>query len=85
MCVLPAWGQVRLNEVVARAGSYEAGIEAAREKTAQAALGTRESLAVQGSLGRALTAAGDLKKAFLEAVTPRGAYIKALKRELLGR
>jgi outer membrane protein TolC len=39
VCTLPAWGQVRLSDVVARAASYDAGIEAAKEKTAQAALG----------------------------------------------
>ncbi|NWF84970.1 MAG: TolC family protein [Bryobacteraceae bacterium] len=39
ICALPAWGQIRLSEVVSRAASYDAGIEAAKEKTAQAALG----------------------------------------------
>lgn len=39
MCTWPALGQVRLSEVLARAAAYDAGLEAARERSAAAALG----------------------------------------------
>lgn len=75
LCACPSPAQVRLSEALARAGSYDAGIEAAKEKTAAAALGILTARTAYRPTGNAV---GQINRAtrnnVFGMVLPNGGY-----------